>query len=130
MVEERWVSRPATSCTTNHRYRELGELIRMEHYAESYLIIVFLGFAGLVYLSYLAYWPWVKPQAWRKRTHRHRSEIQRDWSLLPENVSYRFMKRHPEFDLWYARIGYLAGMILFIAIIVIAYLSFNFVTRP
>jgi hypothetical protein len=102
----------------------------MEKYAESYLIMIFLGLVGLLYLGYLAYWPWFKPQEWRIRTRRHRRRIQRDWSFLPENVSYRFMKKHPEFDLWYARVGYLSGMTLFIAVIVIAYLSFSFVTGP
>jgi hypothetical protein len=102
----------------------------MEKYAESYMMGIFLGVGGLAYIIFLAYWPWFKPSEWRKRTHRHRRKIQHDWPLLPENVSYRFLKRYPEFDLWYARIGYLLGIAFFVGIIVSAYLSLRYVSVP
>jgi hypothetical protein len=107
-----------------------GRQQKMEKYAESYTMMIFIGVVFFIYVIYLAYWPWFMPQEWRKRTRRHRGKIQRFWPFLPENVSYRFLKRHPDFDLWYARIGYLIMIVLAGGTIVIAYFSLRYVTGP
>lgn len=101
----------------------------MEKLADSYFTGILLGIAGVCYFIYLAYWPWIKPEEWRKKTRRYRRKAQKNWPFLPENLVYQFLKGKPNLDLWYARIGYLIMIILSITTIVISYLSLIYLDR-
>ena len=85
------------------------------------MLSIFLAIIGVFYGIYRAYWPWFKPKEWRKRTNRYRRKAQKNLPFLPETVLYRYLNKHPDFDLWYARLGYLLMIVLFIAIIIVLY---------
>ena len=102
-------------------YDYLGKY--MERHTESATNAIFLAILFLIYAVYLAYWPWLNPKEWRKRTYRHRANVQMNWSFLPSNVVYHVLQQHPNFDLWCARIGVLVMIIWTITIIIIAYLG-------
>lgn len=102
----------------------------MEDRANGAIFTLVIGIAGTVYFLYLAFMPWFRPNEWRKREINYRKRIKKNWSFMPEAVVHSFLEKHPKLDLWYARIGYLFGSILFLTFTLWFYIKLPDLLNP
>jgi hypothetical protein len=122
--------RSAKRASTFRNISFLSSEVSMEDRTNGVLFTILVGIGGTGYFLWMSYWPWLKPEEWRKRARRYREYIWTNWSFLPEGVLYRYLKKHPNIDLWYARIGYLFLASIFFLFTLWFYLNLSVFLKP
>jgi len=75
---------------------------------------------GFVLMLPLAYSAWFTPDEYLRTMNAGRQRLRKRAPWFPETLSYDFYERHPNFDVFIARAGYLFGLLFIGLLIVVA----------
>ena len=76
------------------------------------VLLLVVGILVTIYVTYWAYWPWVKPDQYILRMKKPREKIAKRYPYLPQNLNYKIFKKYPLTDIWGARVVSLLAFFL------------------